>query len=70
MASWARTQTCVSASSGEAEYVAMPMGSAEGLYVQSFLSELGETAAAHMWSDSSAARAIAQRVGCGKLKHM
>lgn len=52
---WSRTQKARALRSGKAEYYAMVTGGAEGLRV---------------WTDSSAAKAVANRRGLGKLRHV
>ena len=66
---WSRTHKARSLSSGgEAEYCAMVTGCAEGLGMQS-LAE-GWKAKIWLWTDSSAARAIGNRRGLGKFRHV
>jgi hypothetical protein len=69
--SWAKTQTVIATSSGEAEYYGLAKGSAEALGLQSLCRDLGVMVKnIHMWVDSSAAKAVAGRVGAGKLRHV
>jgi len=71
MKSWAKTQTVIATSSGEAEYYGLAKGSAEALGLQSLCKDLGILVSnIHMWVDSSAAKAVACRVGAGKLRHV
>ena len=67
---WSRTQKARALSSGEAEYYAMVTGCAEGLGMQSLAEELGWKAEVRIWTDSSAAKAVANRRGLGKLRHV
>ncbi len=63
---WSRTQATRALSSGEAEYAALVTGCAEGLGLQGLMKDLGTDMDIRVWSDSSAARAIAGRRGLGK----
>jgi hypothetical protein len=67
---WSRTQQCITLSSAEAELVAMCKLSAELLGVLSMLKDLGETQTGTVLADSTAALAIADRKGSGKLRHI
>ena len=67
---WSRTQKARALSSGEAEYYAMVTGCAEGLGMQSLAEDLGWKAEIRLWTDSSAAKAIGNRRGLGKLHHV
>ena len=69
MKHWSRTQKARALSSGEAEYYAMVTGCAEGLGMQSLDEDLGWKAEVWLWTDSSAAEAIGNRRGLGKLRH-
>ena len=70
LVSWARGQSVVAQSSGEAEFYAILAGAHEGLAVQSTLAEIGITLKLRVWSDSSAARTMCHRLGAGSLKHV
>jgi hypothetical protein len=67
---WSRTQQCITLSSAEAELVAMCKLSAELLGMMSMLKDLGETYTGTVLADSTAALAIADRKGSGKLRHI
>ena len=67
---WSRTQASRALSVGEAEYYALVTGCAEGLGMQSVLTDLGVQAGVRIWTDSSTARAVASRRGLGKLRHV
>ena len=67
---WSRTQKARALSSGEAEYYAMVTGCAEGLGLKSLAEDLGWKAEVRLWTDSSAAKAIGNRRGLGKLRHV
>ena len=65
-----RRQTVVATSSAEAEYYSLAAGLQEALAARSILQELGETVELEVKCDSSAARAMANRVGLGRTKHI
>ena len=67
---WSRTQKAQALSSGEAEYYAIVTGCAEGLGLQALAEDLGWKAEVRLWTDSSAAKAVANRRGLGKLRHV
>ena len=58
---WSRTQASRALSTAEAKYDAVNRGAAEGLRMQSMMTEI--------WTDSGAAKAIAERRGLGKTIH-
>jgi hypothetical protein len=69
--SWAKTQTVIATSSGEAEYYGLAKATAEALGLNSLCKDLGISVShINMWVDSSAAKAVAGRVGAGKLRHV
>ncbi|CAE7303029.1 unnamed protein product [Symbiodinium sp. CCMP2456] len=68
-----RTQKSVALSSGEAEFISMVGGACECRYVQDCLRYMVNGAyeiEARLRGDSAAGRAIAQRVGCGRVRHL
>ena len=67
---WSRTQNNVTLSSAEAELVAMCKLSAEMLGLLSLARDLGREMRGVVYADSSAALAITQRRGSGKLRHI
>ena len=67
---WSRTQKARALSTGEAEYYAMVTGCAEGLGLQALAEDLGWKVTVRIWTDSSAAKAVAKRRGLGKLRHV
>ena len=67
---WSRTQKARALSTGEAEYYAMVTGCAEGLGLQALADDLGWKVTVQIWTDSSAAKAVAKRRGLGKLRHV
>ena len=67
---WSRTQKARALSSGEAEYCAMVTRGAEGLGMQALAEDLGWEVKVRVWTDSNAAKAVANRRGIGKLRHV
>ena len=60
-------------SSGEAEFVAMVSGACEARYVKDCLEYMVKgnyNVEARLRGDSAAGRGIAQRVGCGRVRHL
>ena len=68
--SWSRTQKCVTLSSAEAELVALAKVSAEIKGIQSVMADWGMKVEGEIYCDSSAALAMTQRRGVGKLRHI
>ena len=68
--SWASTQGSTALSSGEAEYYALVKGSCEGLGLKQLLADMGVKMDVRVWVDSSSAKAISERCGLGKVRHM
>ena len=67
---WSRTQNHVTLSSAEAELIALVKCSAEMLGIRSAMHDLGAESSGVVYADSSAALAIANRKGAGKLRHI
>lgn len=67
---YSRTQQVVSLSSAEAELHAMCRAASEGLAAINMARELYQPMELKLKTDSSAARGIVQRSGCGKVKHL
>ena len=67
---WSRTQKARALSTGEAEYYAMVTSCAEGLGLQALAEDMGWKVTVRIWTDSSAAKAVAKRRGLGKLRHV
>ena len=66
-----RSQKALALSSCESEYTAMVGGAADMLYVGAALEFLsGEEPSLHLFCDSSSARQLAARKGCGKIRHL
>ena len=69
--SFSRSQACVALSSGEAEYIAMVSGTCDAILIETALRHvMGEPLETHIFTDSSAARGIVSRKGCGRLRHV
>ena len=67
---WPRTQNHVTQSSAEAELVALVKCSSELLGIRSMLKDFGRYSSGVVYGDSSAALAITNRKGAGKLRHI
>ena len=67
---WAKTQSTVSLSSGEAELHVIAYGSAQALGLRSLLKDMGWTVAIRVHSDATAAIGICRRKGLGKIRHL
>ena len=67
---WSNRQASVALSSGEAEYYASVKCAAELLGVRSLARDLGWEFGLRMLIDSTAAKAIASRLGTGKVRHL
>ena len=71
MESRVRSQKSISLSSGESEFVAMVGGCSDGLLVRHLWMEMTkEELEMKVKSDSSAARAMVQRQGIGRVRHL
>ena len=68
--SWSVTQKRVTLSSAEAELGALVKASTEVIGVLQMAEGLGRSVGAEVYVDSSAALAVVQRKGCGKLRHV
>ena len=67
---WSRTQNNVTLSSAEAELIAMVKCSSELMGMRSAMKDWGVESSGVVYADSSAALAIANRKGAGKLRHI
>ena len=67
---WSRTQSNVTLSSAEAELYALIKCSAELLGIRNMMRYWGVDSSGVVYADSSAALAIANRKGAGKLRHI
>ena len=68
--SWSSNQTIIALSSAEAELYALLKGASQTLGLKSMGEDFGDHLDAGLWSDASAAIAISQRSGLGKLRHI
>ena len=64
------TQAVVALSSGEAEFYAVGRAAASAIMMRQFYEQVGLPVRAVIQSDSSAARGMASRIGCGKIRHL
>lgn len=67
---WCRTQAIIALSSVEAELYGLVRASAETLGPMSLVRDLWMSLSGHIMGDASAALAIVQREGLGKLRHV
>ena len=67
---WSSTQSSITLSSAEAELTAMTKAVAETLGIINIAKDLGADLRGVVYADSSAALAIADRKGSGKLRHI
>jgi len=65
-----RRQSVVAISSGEAEFYGLSAAALEARYFRSVLEFLGFTVSCTVYTDSSAARGMCQRLGCGRIRHL
>ena len=68
--SWSSTQSVVALSSGEAEYYGMVKGASVALGLQSVLKDFNIECNIVLKSDASAAIAISNRRGLGKVRYI
>jgi hypothetical protein len=68
--SWSNRQATIALSSGEAEFHAAAKATAELLAVAGMMRELGWEVHRRLFVDASAAQAIANRQGIGKIRHL
>ena len=64
--SWSSTQSVVALSSGEIEFYGLVKGASEALGIKSVLGDWGKQVDITLYTDSSAAKGIAGRVGLSK----
>ena len=67
---WAKTQTAMSLSSGEAELHGIATGCAQALGIQSSMRDMGWHANIVIHNDATAAIGIARRKGLGEIRHL
>ena len=68
--SWSSNQTIIALSSAEAELYALLKGASQTLGLKSMAADFRDELECGLWSDASAAIAISQRSGLGKLRHI
>ena len=68
--SWSRTMQLLALSSGEAELCAVTKAAAEGLGLQTILSDFGHRVNVELHSDATAAIGICKRLGLGRVRHL
>ena len=68
--SWSTNQNIIALSSAEAELYALLKGASQSLGWQSMANDFGDNLSIGLYSDASAAIAISQRTGLGKLRHI
>ena len=67
---WSSTQATIALSSAEAELNAVVKATVETIGVIDLYGDIGEKMTGQVRTDSSAAKGIVSREGCGKLKHL
>ena len=67
---WAKTQSVIALSSGEAELGAIVKGSTEAMGMRSVLADFGIPVTLRILSDASAAIGMVRREGLGKVRHL
>ena len=67
---WSSRQSVIARSSGEAEYYSLGKGLSEGMGIRSVAADLGWKVSITCNLDSSAAKAMASRIGLGKTRHI
>ena len=71
MESRVRSQKAIALSSGESEFVAIVAGCSDGMLIRHlWMAMVGEPCDMKVRSDSSAARAMVQRQGIGRVRHL
>ena len=68
--SWSSNRTIIALSSAEAELYALLKGASQSLGLKAMAYDFGDDLNVSLWSDASAAIAISQRSGLGKLRHI
>ena len=67
---WAKTQSTVSLSNGEAELQGIAFGAAQGLGIQSLLKDMNWPVRLCIHSNATAASGMCRRKGLGKVRHL
>jgi hypothetical protein len=68
--SWSNRQSTIALSSGEAEFHSASKAAAELMAVSSMMNDLGWPVERRLFVDASAAQAMSNRQGIGKLRHL
>jgi hypothetical protein len=68
--SWSNRQATIALSSGEAEFHSASKAAAEMMAIGAMMSELGWPVVRRLFVDASAAQAMSNRQGIGKLRHL
>ena len=68
--SWSNRQSVVARSSGEAEYYSLGKSMSEAMGIRAVAADLGWDVKVTCNLDSSAAKAMASRIGLGKTRHI
>jgi hypothetical protein len=66
----ASTQSVVALSSGESEFYGVVKGASSLLGLKSIIADMGKQVTAALYTDSTAAKGMAQRRGVGKVRHL
>ncbi len=64
------TQETIALSSGESEFYGIVKAATHGLGVKGLMMDMGLSVGVQVNTDSSAAKSIASRRGCGKVRHL
>ena len=67
---WAKTQSTIALSSGEAELHGIAAGITQGIGMQSIARDLGFKIGVRVHTDATAALGICRRRGLGKIRHL
>lgn len=67
---WSWQQSYIALSSGEAELIGIVNTCSRALWLQRFLEETGHALHICVGTDSSAAKGMCARLGCGKVRHL
>ena len=67
---WAKTQTTIALSSGEAKLGGLGSGMAQAIGLQSLAADMNWTLMPRVYSDATAAFGISKRRGLGKIRHL
>ena len=68
--SWSKSQSIIALSPGEAELYATNMAASQAMWLRSLLEYLGVQLEIRLFTNSSTSKAITNRTGLGKLRHI